>query len=283
MINNNEKSENTSRIDENENNDVYSFPLIDFVFYHIEKCGGSSFRTMLYNFFVQNKIYNHNEIYVPKFVNNINFRLENLYKIQNSLGLQQFSKLKAIVGHVLYHQIDFLEENVKYRFSIIRHPVSRLISHYYFFDFPKTRIHMIDLSSNKFERLCKQYSLFYCSRFHCVSENNNQNDNEHNNEHNNENDNEHNNENDNQNRTTLKLFDENKLKLELSNFLFIAVLKLRAKLISAPLKIMSLDVLDCTITRRTRTFGSTLLLKPSEISNIQLTCHHVFPHYMKLK
>ena len=40
--------------------------MSDFIFYHIEKCGGSSLRTSLYDYFIQ--IYPKNIIFDPKYI-----------------------------------------------------------------------------------------------------------------------------------------------------------------------------------------------------------------------
>jgi hypothetical protein len=116
-----------------------SYPEIDFIFYHLVKCAGSSLRLSLYNKF--ENMYK-NKIYIPSKYGNINFMKENITNIRNTNG---YLDLKVILSHYKYNDFD-LSINPKFKITFIRDPVKRVISHYYFFDYPKNKITVVQTS-----------------------------------------------------------------------------------------------------------------------------------------
>jgi hypothetical protein len=132
-----------------------SYPEIDFCFYHLVKCAGSSLRLSLYNKF--ENMYK-NKIYIPSKYGNINFMKEHINNIRNTKG---YLDLKVILSHYRYNDFD-LSINPKFKITFIRDPVKRVISHYYFFNYPKNKIHFIDLPKNDFDLFCKGHGSHMC-------------------------------------------------------------------------------------------------------------------------
>jgi hypothetical protein len=103
-------------------NKIYLNP--DVVFYHIEKCAGSSLENMLYEYL--KNIYADNDIYIP-FKNN--FRHYNLQEKQ----FFEKNKFKVILSHISFNdEISIFSEHLS--ITCVRHPINRMISHYYYFD-----------------------------------------------------------------------------------------------------------------------------------------------------
>lgn len=97
----------------------------DVVFYHIEKCAGTSLEKMLYEYF--KNVYLDTEIFVPH---------KNGWKHYNLSQKDYFEEnnFKVILGHITINdKISDFSEHIK--ITCIRHPVDRLISHYYYFDY----------------------------------------------------------------------------------------------------------------------------------------------------
>lgn len=87
---------------ENEN------PKVDFIFYHMEKCAGSNFRIILYNYFINNNIYSKNEIFIPQNYNNINFNKGELEQVKEIVKQPIYKNLKVILSYTYYYDIGFL-------------------------------------------------------------------------------------------------------------------------------------------------------------------------------
>lgn len=124
--------------------------MSSFIFYHIEKCGGTSLRRILYDYFC--KIYPQNVIFTPMPgpEMQINYLPDNIEKIKKN-PRYDFPNIKIILSHIRYNSFPNLTQDCDYKFICVRHPISRVISHYYFFDFPKTQIHLIDLNFEDFK------------------------------------------------------------------------------------------------------------------------------------
>lgn len=100
------------------------------VFYHIEKCAGASLQDMFYEYF-QN-IYLDSEIYMP---------YKNNWKHYNSTQKDYFEEnnFKIILGHIsINDKISDFSEHIK--ITCIRHPIDRVISHFYYFDYDNYNI-----------------------------------------------------------------------------------------------------------------------------------------------
>lgn len=137
---------------------------VDFIFYHIEKCGGSSLRLSLYDYF--SKIYSRDEIFIPA-KTNMNFVRKHLPAICDKYDC---SKLKVILSHMSDgFPYKHLQIPTQMKFTCVRNPIDRIISHYYFFDFPKTKIDMIDLDSNTFRQYCKVMGKIQTDRMGCLN------------------------------------------------------------------------------------------------------------------
>ena len=98
---------------------------MEFVLYHIPKCGGSSIRQYFYDIFKDK--YNDDEIWFPE--------RDDPDIIENVLDLK--SKKKILLGHVSVNYL--IENNIKANYSItcLRNPIDRFISHYYYFIYYK--------------------------------------------------------------------------------------------------------------------------------------------------
>jgi hypothetical protein len=124
--------------------------MSEFIFYHIEKCSGSSLRNILYEYFKQ--IYPKNKIFIPEHSGNIkvNYLPHQIEEIKKNPRFD-FPNIKVILSHIRISNFPNLDKTCKYKFTCVREPVSRLISHYYFFNYPKNKIEFIDLNNKDFE------------------------------------------------------------------------------------------------------------------------------------
>ena len=71
---------------------------IIFVFCHIEKCGGSSLRKILYEYFKNN--FNNKQFYYPE-INNIKIKNMELPELKEKYP-KTFNDIKIIIGHCFY-------------------------------------------------------------------------------------------------------------------------------------------------------------------------------------
>lgn len=125
QITDNTLAEKTNNIMHNGKKNVKIKLNPDVVFYHIEKCAGTSLEIMFYEYF--KNIYLESEIYKPA---------KNNWKHYNLSQKDYFEEnnFKVILGHIsLNDKISDLSEHIK--ITCIRHPIDRLISHYYHFDY----------------------------------------------------------------------------------------------------------------------------------------------------
>ena len=104
-----------------------------FIFSHIPKCGGTSFRKLIFDSALSSGI-DKSEIYIPGY-NGLKVD-RNLIQL-SFLQLKLFSKLnlKVAAMHVPYnvhHKYTSFGPNPLY-FSLFREPFDRFLSHYYFF------------------------------------------------------------------------------------------------------------------------------------------------------
>ena len=137
--------------------------MSELIFYHIEKCGGSSLRKILFEYFV--KIYEKNKIFIPEYSGDIsvNYLPKHIEKIKQNPKFD-FLNIKIILSHIRFNSFPHLSKLTKFKFTCVREPISRVISHYYFFEFLRNKIEFIDLNDNDFEKfsLAKGNLLSFC-------------------------------------------------------------------------------------------------------------------------
>jgi len=116
---------------------------IDCIFFHIEKCGGSSLRKTLEEYF---KIfYKNDEIYIPYKYNNKNLCLEEHYNYINELP----NDFKVVLCHISYKSrlTNPLCNNI-FSITCVREPYKRILSHYYHFNYIKYNVNFHELNEN---------------------------------------------------------------------------------------------------------------------------------------
>ncbi len=106
---------------------------LSFVFTHIPKCGGTSFRRFINDLAISSGI-NEDQIYIPG--------LNGLENTKNLLTLDQIEldrvrgrNIRVLADHTLYKGIDQLSIKMAnpFYYTILRDPIERFISHYNFF------------------------------------------------------------------------------------------------------------------------------------------------------
>ena len=133
---------------------------IKFVFYHIPKCGGTSFRLAFYEYFI--KIYRRkNKIYLPELYDNVNLK-NNDYMLRKLYNKHKLTKIKVLLGHTKVSEFKELLNDKVFKFTIIRNPIDRLISHYYYFTIYEKKYYkkLLDHPKNFIKDYCKRYGDF---------------------------------------------------------------------------------------------------------------------------
>ena len=104
-----------------------------FIFSHIPKCGGTSFREFLYNSAIDSNI-DSNRIYIPGYNNvNVNKNLNQLSKYElRTFSKQSYQVVAMHVPYAIHLEADGFGSHPLY-FSLFREPLERFLSHYYFF------------------------------------------------------------------------------------------------------------------------------------------------------
>ena len=137
----------------------------EVVFYHIEKCAGSSLRSMFHTYF--NQIFTPSEIFITYDTSTLpDFSRNSLDDITKLIDLRN---IKVILSHT---SVTDLYNQPKLKITCIRNPFDRIISHYYYFDYNTTKIHMYDLEYSKLRKYFYEYGSLICSRMGCLDNNN---------------------------------------------------------------------------------------------------------------
>ena len=121
---------------------------IKFSYYHIEKCGGSFLERILNDYFL--KFIDKKKIFKSCFINDkfTHFFPNNIEIIKKS-NLFDFNNLEIVLSHMNYKDNNYLI-NSDFSFISLRNPINRVISHYYYFVYRNTKIHLKDLNDKEF-------------------------------------------------------------------------------------------------------------------------------------
>lgn len=142
-----------------------------FIFTHIPKCAGTSFREYIFNAGVQNGI-GLEQIYVPGF-GNVGFDKNISQLTKPELGTFRMAGKKILADHSLF------EDNMAYQlgmdrpfhYTILREPIDRFISHYNYFYrhlnyWNLKGVHLNDLKQETLVQLLERMAnlqLIYCT------------------------------------------------------------------------------------------------------------------------
>jgi hypothetical protein len=111
------------------------------------------------DYFLQN--YSEDEIFVPEKKNIfINFFPHHFHFIQK---LYNYDKIKIVLAHCTYNDLKIMNVNTKHKITFLRDPIERVISHYYFFNYNETKIHLVDLSDDDFNEFCTFHGKLMCN------------------------------------------------------------------------------------------------------------------------
>ena len=142
---------------------------LDFIFYHIEKCGGMTITISLHNYF--NNIYNNDQILNSNIiVDNIQFNKKNIELLKKNKEFN-YDDIKVVMSHTRLYDCPSLFKTTPLKITSIRNPIDRIISHYYYFDKNTYGCELIDLSDNIFKKYCKGHGRHMCRVLDCIEKN----------------------------------------------------------------------------------------------------------------
>jgi hypothetical protein len=139
-------------------NEIVKYSKVKFIFYHIEKCAGTSLRHELNNYF--SEFINSEYIFMPELSNidkSINLTHHNIQTIKN-IGykyIQYLYKIKVILCHISCNDTQF-HFHPEFAITCIRNPITRVISHYNFFDKPTFQKEFYELTDKEFDLWFRQ-------------------------------------------------------------------------------------------------------------------------------
>jgi len=138
----------------------------EFIFYHIPKCGGTSVRSLLYKAFITK--YTHQQIYFPQTLfgdcdyKGINLTTNDDYVAAMGVLNEHLEQIKIVLCHTKNNDVVTRSDSCK-SLCVLRHPVDRLISHYYYFDKVKfDNKPMRRLPAETLKKYCLSYSSLMC-------------------------------------------------------------------------------------------------------------------------
>lgn len=113
---------------------------------------GSSIRIMLKNYF--KNIFRIDEIYLPEKHDNINLITDKHYSFINNHTVD----FKVLLCHISYKTklTNNLCNNI-FSITCIRNPYNRIISHYYYFDYPKIKKNLYELNKTEIINILNNY------------------------------------------------------------------------------------------------------------------------------
>lgn len=120
---------------------------VEYCFFHIEKCMGSSLRIMLYNFF--KNIYTEDEIYYPE-----KYKVtQNLIKKEDYIFFEKeyIHNIKVLLCHCSFNHRNITDKfsTTCYSITCIANPIDRIISHFYYFDKDKYNRNLYELDESE--------------------------------------------------------------------------------------------------------------------------------------
>lgn len=139
-----------------------TYKELDFLFFHIPKCGGTTLTHELSNFFQPEK-----QCITAEFIHYPTYHLKKLCN---------YDEIRSVLAHTIYDPLykmdriiimtydDLNKMNIKsnYKITFVRDPIQRVISHYYFFNYKQTKIHLLNLPQNEFNEICSGLGSFMC-------------------------------------------------------------------------------------------------------------------------
>jgi hypothetical protein len=139
-----------------------------FIFTHIPKCGGTSFRKYIFEAAMRGGLKTE-QLFIPGFGGVGNEK--NLPQLnKNELYELRKSNLKIIANHAQFHAIfDYkIRMDQPFYYTIFREPISRILSHYNFFYFhlgydDLKGVHLDKVEKDKLSKLMKNLANVQCN------------------------------------------------------------------------------------------------------------------------
>ena len=120
----------------NETSETYRTPFDAFIFTHIPKCGGVSFRRFIYEAALQSNISTEN-IYIPG-ENYLHINKNLMQLSERELKRFRQKKIQLLANHSYFNThllYDLPNFKSPFYYTILRAPIDRFISHYNFFNY----------------------------------------------------------------------------------------------------------------------------------------------------
>jgi hypothetical protein len=136
---------------------------VEFIFFHIEKCMGTTFRFSLYNYL--KNVYKESDIFFPDYFQDCNLLTEKEYDFVNNLN----NDFKVLLCHISFNNniSNKFYTNNTFSITIVRNPYTRILSHYYHFFYPKYKKQFYDLSDNEIIHVLRDCGNVISARLGC--------------------------------------------------------------------------------------------------------------------